>query len=197
MRKILVAMCALSLALGAKAQKVVEDDVNRTETTTTDTSHGTDSEVNYMNSGTNIEYYGIDGGFGMGFDCIFNYLMFTGSFRSGETNSIVTENSAWSAGIGGHNRYWIGKRFYIEGNAGVEYVHATMKTKVYTKKYETEKASDGDFALFLHPHIGLRLFKLFGAECGITAGYRWEFVKFKFSKEYTNDFFTVGIATVF
>lgn len=189
MKKFLFFACALFIAATVDAQKVITDDVNRTATTQISTAHGHDDEVNYLNSGAGIDYQSIENGYGIGLNFAFKYLLVDLSFGSADNDYI--DVSSWSAGIGGQYRYWFNKWLYIEGRAGVQYLHATAKVKE-----GDEKESNGDFGLFLTPRLGVKLFKLGSDYLSLVGGYRWDFNKFKFKKEYTSDYFTIGLSWV-
>jgi hypothetical protein len=210
MKNLLLLLCALTIIGNASAQVVVNDDINRTETPSKDVSHGKDAETNYLNSGVNVDWYNLDHGFGLGYDMIFNSIIITGSFGNGETNDDITANDRWTIGAGGHYRYWFGKNVYAEGSAGIEYIHSSVEYKVETGEtqyqignntythptYGTQKDSNGDFGMFIAPRFGICLGKVFGSVMSITAGYRWDCAKFKFTKEYTSDCFTLGVGFV-
>ncbi len=189
MKKFLFFACALFITATVDAQKVISDDVNRTATTQISTAHGHDDEVNYLNSGAGIDYQSIENGYGIGLNFAFKYLLVDLSFGSADNDYI--DVSSWSAGIGGQYRYWFNKWLYIEGRAGVQYLHATAKVKE-----GDEKESNGDFGLFLTPLLGVKLFKLGSDYLSLVGGYRWDFNKFKFKKEYTSDYFTIGLSWV-
>lgn len=189
MKKFLFFACALFITATVDAQKVITDDVNRTATTQISTAHGHDDEVNYLNSGAGIDYQSIENGYGIGLNFAFKYLLVDLSFGSADNDYI--DVSSWSAGIGGQYRYWFNKWLYIEGRAGVQYLHATAKVKE-----GDEKESNGDFGLFLTPRLGVKLFKLGSDYLSLVGGYRWDFNKFKFKKEYTSDYFTIGLSWV-
>ena len=196
MKKITLVVFGLFCMLSStQAQKVIKTDVNRTETTSKPTN-GTEAagESADLTSGCSFDYLGIEDAFGLSYNLIFNHLLLNFRMVSGDTNSVVTSNEAWSAGVGYNYRYWLAKSLYIEGQAGVEYAHATLEYKDSNRK--TVKDSNGDFGLFLSPRIGLNLFKLWDCDWGVVAGYRWDFNKFKFSKEYTSDYFTIGLSIV-
>lgn len=196
MKKITLVVFGLFCMLSStQAQKVIKTDVNRTETTSKPTN-GTEAagESADLTSGCSFDYLGIEDAFGLSYNLIFNHLLLNFRMVSGDTNSVVTSNEAWSAGVGYNYRYWLAKSLYLEGQAGVEYAHATLEYKDSNRK--TVKDSNGDFGLFLSPRIGLNLFKLWDCDWGVVAGYRWDFNKFKFSKEYTSDYFTIGLSIV-
>ena len=189
MKKILFFACALFVAATADAQKVITDDVNRTTTTQTSTAHGHDEEVNHMNSGTGVDYMAIEEGFGIGLNFAFDYLLIDLSFGSADNDYI--DVSTWSAGLGGQYRYWFNKWLYIEGRAGVQYLHATAKIKG-----GDEEEKNVEFGLFLTPRLGVKLFNIGGDYLSLVGGYRWDFNEFKFKKDYTRDYFTIGLSWV-
>ena len=196
MKKITLVVFGLFCMLSStQAQKVIKTDVNRTETISKPTN-GTEAagESTDLTGGASLEYLGIEDGFGLSYNLIIDHFLLSGRLISGETNSVVKSNEAWSVGVGYNYRYWLAKYLYVEGQAGVEYTHATLEYKDSNKK--TVKDSNGDFGLFLTPRIGLKLFKLWDTDWGVVAGYRWDFNKFKFSKENTSDYFTIGLSVV-
>ena len=195
---IILALCSFGIA---NAQVVVENDyegslITTNENNTTSSKNGTsmaEESSNLLNS-IDISYQAIDNGFGLGWTGIINNFMFNVSWLSGDTDKYVTKNSGWRAGIGGNYRYWLTNFLYAEGSAGVEYSHYSVEYKVDNK---TSKESDGDFGLFVTPRIGVKLFKIANDYYGIVAGYRWDFNKFKFKKENTDDYFTIGFIGYF
>ena len=172
MKRLLMAICALCLTLNCvKAQNSNQEEP--------------------LLGGLSIEYQAIENAFAAGFNIVYNHFGLLLSMVEGETNSYVTKNSGWRVGAGYNYRYWLNKSVYVEGTAGVEYSHS----KVEYKEGEGEKG--GNFGLFATPKVGIKLFKWDDTDWGIQAGYRWDFNKFKFSKEYTADYFTVGIVGIF
>lgn len=151
-----------------------------------------DGNNEHGQSGFDLSYLAVENGFGLGFSMIFNYVVVNFSGIIGDTDKYITKNNAWRAGIGGNYRYWFVNFLYAEGQAGVEYSHASIEYKI--DKNNKEKDSDGNVGLFVTPRIGLKLFKLWDIDWGITAGYRWDFNKFKFDKDHTDKYFTIGIS---
>lgn len=190
MKKIVFFAFALFFAVTVNAQKVVTDDVDNTATTTTSTAHGNDEEVNYMNSGGGLDYMAVDDGFGLGINYVFGHVLVDLSYVS--QGNDYYDSSCYTIGVGGQYRYWFNKTLFIEGRAGIHYRYGTFEFKL-----EDEKTSDGKFGMFITPRIGLRLFKVGGNDLSLVAGYRWDFNEFKFNKENTADYFTVGLAWVF
>jgi len=79
---------------------------------------------------------------------------------------------------------------YVEGVIGVQYSHQSVKAA------DGEKESEGNLGLWASPKIGVLLINTSKSEplwIGLQAGYRWDVNEFKFKKDYTNDYFTIGI----
>ena len=110
MKKLIVAVCALCLTFGSvNAQKVMEDNVEGTEQTKTTSGKSGESDNDVLKCGFGAEYQGIDGGFGMGFNLIYNHVMVGFSWLWGDTNDTVTKNDGWRVSLGYNYRYWLGK----------------------------------------------------------------------------------------
>lgn len=155
------------------------------------------------NSAT-VDFLIPDGGFGVGLDYVFSYINVNAAYIFGKTDDNVTDNAGWQIGIGGNYRYNISKVFYVEGRAGIGYYHWSTKYKYQSGEkevgpswgnhhttvatYDYEKNTANEAELYVSPRVGVHLFK----NLSIVAGYRWDFVKFKFDKEHTNDYFTIG-----
>lgn len=73
----------------------------------------------------------------------------------------------------------------------MQYLHATAKIKG-----GDEEEKNGEFGLFLTPRLGVKLFNIGGDYLSLVGGYRWDFNEFKFKKEYTRDYFTIGLSWV-
>lgn len=151
----------------------------------------TSEDYKEQNSMT-VEYQGIDGGWGIGVE-LFNFSIGDGNrvlmglgYQFGETNDYITDNYQYIATLGYDYRYYFNEKFFIDGQAGLFYKSSTVKA-------EDEDMSDDCFGFYIAPKIGLNLCKLWGKNLGIQAGYRWDFNKFKTSKEYKNDYFTIGL----
>lgn len=192
------------------AQVVVHDDINGSRSqaanqlSTTPNASSENLQKTQSQGSYDVDYLFIEKGGGIGMNLIFKNVILGATYRWGDKPEGVTENSAWGAYIGGHYRHWISKSFYVEGNAGLQYLHGTFEHRVETgtedrysptlghytvTTHGTEKVSNGEFGLFLTPKIGYSFGKW-----SIAAGYRWDFNEFKFSKDYTNDYFTLGVS---
>lgn len=189
MKKIVFFAFALFFAITVNAQKVLTDDVDSTATVTTSTAHGHDEEVNYLNGGGGLDYMAVEDGFGLGLNFVLGHVLV--DFSAVSQGNDYYDADIYTIGVGGQYRYWFNKTLFIEGRAGIHYRHGTVKWKV-----EDEKESKGKFGMFITPRIGLKLFKVGGDYLALVAGYRWDFNEFKFNKENTADYFTVGLSWV-
>lgn len=190
MKKFVLFAFALFVAVTVNAQKVLTDDVDNTATTPASAAHGNNEEVNHLNSGGGIDYMGVDDGYGIGINYALNYFLLDFNYVSQENDYL--ESSCYTIGLGGQYRYWFNKILFIEGRAGLYYRYGTVELKL-----EEEKESDGNLGMFITPRVGLRLFKVANSDLALVAGYRWDFNEFKFNKENTVDYFTVGLSWVF
>lgn len=200
--------------IGTKAQVVVEDNING-ENQVSNNVTNTKDEIEQKNSSVEFDYLNIEKGFGLGMNFVFNHILVTCATNSGNENNDYFRNaSGWYAGLGYNYRYYFSNSFFIEGRAGVAYYHGSYEYKTETSSNKTrnaplqlgkdktsstkwEKESNGEFGMFISPRIGLKLFKIWGNDLNVVAGYRWDFQKFKFKKENTADYFTAGISCAF
>lgn len=185
MKKLFFLVMALFAFTTSNAQKIVTDDVDGVDTVKVSTNHGTDEEVNYLNSGAGFDYLFIENGYGLGYNMVFKHLLIDLEYRSADNDYF--DSSSWSVGLGGQYRYWFCKWLYIEGRLGVQYLHTSVKVKS-----TDDKASDGSLGLFITPRLGVKLFKNYT----LVAGYRWDIDEFKFKKDYTADYFSIGLNIV-
>lgn len=188
-RMIISAMLFTMVFACVNAQVLVDQSGNEVKSQVT-----TSEDYKEQNSVT-VEYLGVDGGWGIGLESNYNisdgHRWFWGmDYMSGETNSYVTDNNRYDIRLGYDHRYYFNEKFFIDGQAGLFWANGTYKTKYNNK---TEDMSDDFFGFFIAPKIGLNLGKVWGMNLGIQAGYRWDFGEFKTSKEYTNDYFTIGL----
>lgn len=199
-RKIMAAVCALCLSQGGWAQEE-----NVTKTAPAESENG-------IGNVWSVDYLGLDGGSGLGLNLSVGHVVLTGGLTFGDKPEGITENEGWNIGLGYGYRYWLGKSLFVEGQVGAAYYHGTIKYRYVsdtqghygvsgryytTNTYATEKETSSEFGAFLTPRVGLKLFKFKDQKIGLVAGYRWDFVKFKFDKEHTADYFTIGIMGVF
>ena len=96
-------VCALFIAATTNAQKVLTDDVNRTENEKTSTAHGTDPEVNDLQGGFGLDYLGIEDGWGIGLNIpMMKYAVIDAGYSSAGSDGVDVRS--WYVGIGGHYR---------------------------------------------------------------------------------------------
>lgn len=186
MKKLIMMVVIAFTTLSMNAQKVMVDNVNASTTKSENLTETIESDDVHSLIGYGLEYQAVEDGFGIGIDFSIMHFIISFSMYNLDTNDLIDKNEGWKLGIGYHHRYWFNKYIYLEGSAGVQYWEHKMEMG-------GDENSNGEFGLFLTPKLGLKLFKY----CGITAGYRWDFNKFKFSKDYTADYFTVGLSLAF
>lgn len=183
-----------------------------TKTTQTDTSVPSENDQkDKCNSSWDFSYLFVEDGWGLGIDAVFNHFNIGFKYAKGEENDYLKDNKSWALSMGYNGRYWLGPSIYIEARAGLQYVSASCEIVTGTKEntktvgygsnkktYTTtetiwEEVSDSNFGLYLNPRVGLAL----GESVAVTAGYEWDISEFKFDKEHTNDYFTLGISYIF
>ena len=118
MKKLCFLISALFVFTGGNAQKIVTDDVSGVKPVESSTNHGPDEKVNYLNSGTGLDYLFIEDGYGLAFNMAFKYVLVDLAYRSAGNDYF--DSTAWSIGLGGQYRYWFSKWFYIEGRVGLQ-----------------------------------------------------------------------------
>ena len=135
-----------------------------------------------------VQYHGIDNGWGIGISGGANYFFGGGDLFFGKTNDAVKTNTGYELYFGGNYRYHITENFYLEGRIFAGYYHWQIEYKL--KGSEEQKADEAFFGL--SPRAGLRFGKF-----AISAGYRWDWIKFKFKKENCLDRFNIGLTFFF
>lgn len=180
---------------------------------TPNNSSNTKNKIEHNRSGMEFEYQGIDKGFGLGFNLVIkNIYLSAATISFDDIENVKRNSSGWNVGAGYNYRYYLAKMLYIEGRAGIGYEHVSTEYPAGEKvtehhspsigdwestTTEWKKDSNGEFFLSVSPRIGLKLFRIWGSDFNIAAGYRWDFIKFKFGKENTIDYFTVGASFTF
>ncbi|MBR1879409.1 MAG: hypothetical protein IJ804_01440 [Prevotella sp.] len=185
----------VTFGMNVNAQTVIANDYGSPISGADGQSVNSNDDEEELKSSFDISYQAIENGFGLGMTWVFNHIVLNGSMISGETNSYIKKNEGWRIGLGLNYRHWLANFLFIEGQAGVEYTHGTVEIKV--SKNETSENSEGNFGMFLTPRVGLKALKIAGTDWGVVAGYRWDFNKFKFDKDYTAKYFTIGLIGVF
>lgn len=208
MKKYLLSTLAvLVMGLSANAQTVISNDYRSTTTEKSVSNQAIQiDEKEYRYSGTDFSYVGVENAWGMKMNFIIRGFLAGYKFIFGKTNDYITTNDVWTIDLGYNYRHWLSKSFYIEGRAGLQYIHTNLEyetatragfytkySNMYQKKSSSsEKISEGNIGLFLAPRIGLAL----GESFAISAGYEWNFLEFNFDKAHTLDYFTVGISVL-
>lgn len=197
MKKIFLFVLLTIAALGhVPAQNVIANNYD-SPITRVDEQDSSD-DLQEQQSGFDLEYHFYEGGGGVGANWVINHVIFGGSYGWGNSSDYIRDIENWTLFIGGNHRYFLGTRsVWIEGRAMVGYKHASLEMATYSSsKYSTkwEKESDGYVFLGISPRLGLNLIHFDnGSILSVVAGYRWDFNKFKFKSEYTDDYFTIGV----
>lgn len=214
MKKIITTFIVFTVALmsiQSKAQVTVENNINEKDQVTDNRSNDDDKNKKKA-SGFELEYQGIEKGFGIGLNIfIKNVYLSVATLSFDDIEKSIRNRSGWNVSAGYDYRYYLAKIFYIEGRAGIGYEHVSAEyaageksterhsiSGTYTStSTEWKKEGNGEFFLTVNPRVGVKVCKIWGSDFNIIAGYRWDFVKFKFDKDNTIDYFTVGAAFTF
>ena len=136
--------------------------------------------------GMELQYHAIDEGWGLGLSWVASHFVFGYEYFFGKQNEGVTKNMGMEIYLGGNYRYHIIDNVFLEGRVLVGYFNWNLKVKGY------EEQKTNDVFIGLSPRAGLKFGKV-----AITAGYRWDWNKFKFKKANCLDRFTVGLTIIF
>lgn len=198
MKKIFLFVLLTIAVLGhVNAQNVIANDYSSPITGV----EGQDSseDLQEQQGGTDFEYQAYEDGGGIGMNYVFNHVILGGSVAWGEESDYKKDVTVWNAYLGANHRYFLGTRsVWIEGRAMVGYKHGSMKVATYSSsrssKIEWEKESEGGLFLGISPRFGVNLIHFKNGDIlSVVAGYRWDFYKFKFNKENTSKYFTIGV----
>lgn len=121
-------------------------------------------------------------------DLVMGYFVFGYGMYWGDKGDYLATNDGYEIYIGGNYRYHATKNLYFDARVIGGYYSWTAKMK--GKGADENKAREGFVGL--SPIVGLQFNKV-----SIFAGYRWDWVKFKFKKDNCLDRFTAGIAITF
>lgn len=219
MKKLFLLAFAMCLSTSAINAQVFVGNSNEQVTTTKKVSKTSIAGIqeqgakkeDKINSSWDFSYLFVEDGWGLGLDLVANHFNLGFNYAKGDETDYLKNNSSWSLSMGYNGRYWLAESFYIEARGGVQYGSSSYEmvtgTKQVTKTigygsnkktYTTtvnvwEEESDSSFGLYLNPRIGLA----FGKSVAVTAGYEWNFNDFKFDKEHTSDYFTLGLSFLF
>ena len=198
MKKIIFVVLLSMVVLGhINAQNVIANDYSSPITGV----EGQDSseDLQEQQGGIDFEYQAYEDGGGIGMNWVFNHVILGGSAGWGEESDYIKDPKAWSLYLGGNHRYFLGTRaVWIEGRAMVGYRHASMSVATYSSsrssKIVWEDESDGALFLGISPRFGVNLIHFKNGDIlSVVAGYRWDFNKFKFDKDNTIKYFTIGV----
>lgn len=213
MKKLFLLAFAICLSISEiNAQVVVGNNTKQVSSTATTASgqNATDlnKQENKHNSSWDFSYLFVEDGWGLGIDLTAGHFNLGFNYAKGDETDYLKNNNSWSLSAGYNGRYWLSESFYIEARGGLQYTRGSYEIVTGTKEivktigygsnkktYTTtvnvwEEESSGNWGLYLNPRIGLAL----GKSAAITAGYEWNFNDFKFDKEHTSDYFTVGLS---
>jgi hypothetical protein len=138
-----------------------------------------------------VQYHGIDNGWGIGVSGGGSYFLFGYDYYFGKKSEGMSSNMGMEIYAGGNYRYHITEYFYLEGRIFAGYYQwDTEFNKV--KGYGLDDIKVREAFLGVSPRAGLRYKKV-----AISAGYRWDWVKFKFKKENCLDRFNIGLTFFF
>lgn len=177
----ILAMMALAVGMSANGQTVITNDYGSPITGTDVQKSGSD-ELEQSQGGFDVQYNAIENGWGIGIDYVVSNVLFGYDYLFGKTNDYVNTNNGMEIYLGGNYRYRIIENLYVEGRAMIGYYY-----------WKTEFKGGGDDSankvfLGFSPRVGLQFGKW-----AISAGYRWDYVDFKFDKEHCLDRFNIGL----
>ena len=152
----------------------------------------------YAPSAYSIEYEAHEDGGAVGMEYSFSGFLFGGAYGWLKDSEYMKSSSFWNIHTGYNFSFNIPQApVFLDlrvlfGYYGMSYDIINGYSKYGNPTYKTK--NDGDVFLGLNPRIGVELAKIYGASICIVAGYRWDCLKFKFDKENTDDFFTIGFS---
>ena len=188
--KNLICLAILSIAFGfnANSQTVITNDYSSSSSSIQSQNFTSDDDIQEQGSGVALSYHAIEDGWGLGMDMVMGYFVLGYGMYFGDKGDYLSTNDGYEIYLGGNYRYFFTKNLYFDARVLGGYYSWTSKMK--GKGAEEEKVREGFVGL--SPLVGLQ----FG-NVAITAGYRWDWVKFKFKKENCLDRFTAGISYTF
>lgn len=188
MKKILITT-VLAFALGTytSAQIVITNDYSTPNNETNDiySQESKSNEIEQTQGGMDVQYHAIENGWGIGLNYVISGFVLGFDYLFGKKNDYIRNNGGMEFYIGGNYRYRIIENFYVEGRVLAGYYY--WKTE-YNSKTNLENDSANKLYLGLSPRIGLQ----FGS-WAISAGYRWDYIDFKFDKDHCLDRFNIGL----
>lgn len=175
-----------------------------------------DKDIQKMQSSVSLEYGAKeeDGYYDkIGADIVYKHIVLGGSYgwgKSSDKDKYKTPQQ-FDVHVGGNYRYFIGgDLFYVEGRIVIGYKHYWQDQLLGTQREEHisgfgnreeikvteydiwDTYGKGYFYVGATPRVGFNL-----KGYSVFAGYRWDFLDFKFDKEHNGDYFTIGVAKLF
>lgn len=183
-----LAILSIAFGLNAKSQTVITNDYSSSDSNTLSQKIITDEDIQEQGSDFALSYHAIEDGWGISMDYVMSYFVLGWGMYFGDKGDYFSANDGYEIYIGGNYRYHATKNFYFDARVLGGYYSWTAKTK--GKSGDEFKTKEGFIGL--SPTVGLQFNKF-----NIFAGYRWDWVKFKFKKENCLDRFTAGIGITF
>lgn len=187
-KSICLAILTIAFGLNASSQTVITNDYSSSNSSFQSQNFTSDEDIQEQGSDVAVSYHAIEDGWGLSLDMVMGYFVLGYGMYFGDKGDSYTTNDAYEIYLGGNYRYHLTKNFYFDARVLGGYYSSTVKAK--GKGAEENKTREGFVGL--SPLIGLQ----FGS-VSIFAGYRWDWVKFKFKKENCVDRFTAGISYTF
>lgn len=188
--KKLICLTILSVALGLKAnsQTVITNDYSSSNSSIQSQNFTSDEDIQEQGSDLAVNYHAIKDGWGISMDMVMSYFVLGYGMYWGDKGDYLSTNDGFEIYIGGNYRYHLTKNLFFDARVLGGYYSWTSKMKGSSAK--EEKIKEGFVGI--SPLVGLQFGKVV-----ITAGYRWDWVKFKFKKENCLDRFTAGVSIIF
>lgn len=186
MKKIIcLAIISIAMGLNASAQTVITNDYSSSNGSVQSQEISSNEDIQEQADDTGISYHAIEHGWGLSLDMIMNYFVFGFGMYWGEKGGYLSSNDGFEIYIGGNYRYRFTKNLFFDARILGGYYAWTIKSK--GSGGVDNKTKEGFIGL--SPMVGAQFGKVV-----ISAGYRWDWVKFKFKKENCLDRFTASLA---
>ena len=188
--KKLICLAILSIAFGlnANSQTVITNDYSSSSSSVQSQNFTSNEDIQEQGNDIAVSYHAIEDGWGLSMDMVMSYFVLGYGMYFGDKGDYLATNDGFEIYVGGNYRYHLMKNLYIDARVLGGYY--SWKLEMKGKGAKEDKTSEGFIGL--SPLIGLQFGKV-----SIMAGYRWDWVKFKFKKENCLDRFTAGISYTF
>lgn len=189
------------MSMNAKAQEESQQNIVITS------QPANDDEVTLTN-GLYVDHLRYHNGWGVGVNLIF--LDMCGAIATARFEDLedVRDRYGWNISIGMDHRFCIGKIFFLEFGAGIgwkvyNYEYSSIEeTEYYSKDlggYTTIKKwyeeREGNGFMYFTPRFGFKILNIRDYEflC-VSAGYRFDYLDYEFSKSNLANYFTIGLS---